>query len=112
VAYTAAAYAGISSNVTMNTYIIFRRNHWPSEDDLQQAAALSLEVGKEMADSVKWIRSYILAEPSGKLGTVCVYQATSEEAVREHADCAGLPVDEVVQVADLVVINPDPPQET
>jgi hypothetical protein len=57
---------------------------------------------------VSWIRSYILAEPSGKLGSVCIYQATSEEAVREHASCADLPVDEVIPVADTVVIKTDP----
>lgn len=92
----------------MNTYIIIRRNHWPTKSDLEQAAEKSAEVGRDMADSVSWIRSYVLAEPSGKLGTVCVYQATSEEAVREHAECADLPVDEVIPVADLVVIKPDP----
>jgi hypothetical protein len=92
----------------MNTYIILRRDHWPSEEALQQAAARSTAVGQEMADSVSWIRSYILAEGSGKLGTVCVYQATSIEAVREHAACADLPADEIISVADLVVVNPDP----
>ncbi len=92
----------------MNTYIILRRNHWASPDDLEKAAERSTKVGQEMADSVKWIRTYVLAEESGKLGTVCVYQATSEEAVREHADCAGLPVDAVISVADTIVVNPDP----
>ena len=95
----------------MNTYIILRRNHWPSLDDLQQAGERSLEVGKEMADTVSWIRSYVMAEPSGRLGTICVYEATSEEAVREHADCADLPVDEVIPVADVVVIRPDPTRD-
>jgi hypothetical protein len=92
----------------MNTYIILRRDYWPTPAELEQAAARSTEVGLEMADSVKWIRSYVLDEPSGKLGTVCVYQATSEEAVREHADCAGLPADEVILVGKLLVMNPDP----
>ena len=44
----------------------------------------------------------------GSVGTVCVYQATSPEAVRTHAQRAGLPVDEVVAVADTVLVRPDP----
>jgi hypothetical protein len=49
-----------------------------------------------------------LAEPKGGLGTVCIYQASSPEAIRRHAEAAGLPVDEIVQVADTVIVRPDP----
>jgi len=93
---------------TMKTFIILRRNHWPTKGDLEESAARSSEAGADMAGDIKWIRSYVLAEEDGTLGTVCVYQATSEDKVREHAACAGLPVDEVIAVADLVLINPDP----
>jgi hypothetical protein len=63
---------------------------------------------EEMPDDIRWIRSYVLAEEAGALGTVCVYQASSMEKVREHAQRAGLPVDEVVAVADTVIVRPDP----
>lgn len=92
----------------MKTYIILRRNHWPSGKELEAAAERSKEVVSDMASDVSWVRSYILAEESGKLGAVCVYQATSEDAVREHAACAKLPCDEVIEIADVVVITPDP----
>ena len=92
----------------MKTYIILRRKGWASKVELEAAAARSSEVGEEMAADVRWIRSYVLAENNGSLGTVCVYQATSEDKVREHADCSGLPVDDVIQVADLIVVAPDP----
>ena len=92
----------------MNTYIVLRRKGWASAQDLEEAASRSTNTGEEMAGDVKWIRSYILAEEDGSLGTVCVYQATSEDKVREHADCAKLPADEVIQVTDTVLINPDP----
>jgi hypothetical protein len=49
-----------------------------------------------------------LAEPSGRLGTFCVYEAESPEAIHAHASAAGLPVDEIVRVADTVVVRPDP----
>lgn len=89
----------------MQTYIVIRRDYWPSGDALEQAAERTTEVAKQMADSVKWIHTYPLAEASGRLGTLCIYQATSEEAVREHADCAELPIDEVIRVADAAMIN-------
>ena len=50
----------------------------------------------------------MLAETSGELGTVCIYQASSPEAIRKHAYRAGLPVDEIVAVADTVVVQPGP----
>ena len=61
-----------------------------------------------MPDDIRWIRSYVLAEPDGRVGTVCVYQASSPEAIRAHAERAGLPVDEIVAVADTVLVRPDP----
>lgn len=94
---------------TLNTYVILRRGGWASAEELQTAAAKSGEVGdNEMSEDIRWIRSYILAESDGSLGTVCVYQASSPEKVREHASRAGLPVDEVIPVADTVILRPDP----
>jgi hypothetical protein len=61
-----------------------------------------------MSEDVRWIRSYVLAEDGGSVGTVCVYQATSPEAIREHASRADLPVDEIIPVADTVLVRPDP----
>ena len=93
----------------MNTYVILRRNGWPSGPDLEAAAARSTTVGDdEMSDDIRWIRSYVLAEEAGGLGTVCIYQATSADKVREHAERAGLPADEVIEVADTVFVRPDP----
>jgi sporulation protein YlmC with PRC-barrel domain len=93
----------------MNTYVILRRNGWRSPEELQEAAARSKEVGDEqMSDDIRWIRSYVLQEGGGSVGTVCVYQASSEEAIREHASRADLPVDEIIAVADTVIVRPDP----
>jgi thiamine biosynthesis protein ThiC len=93
----------------MQTYVILRRGGWRSPEDLQAAAARSKQVGdEEMADDIRWIRSYVTAESDGGLGTVCIYQATSPEKIREHAERAGLPADEIVEVADTVLVRPDP----
>jgi thiamine biosynthesis protein ThiC len=93
----------------MNTYAILRRSGWRSPEDLQQAAARSTKVGdEEMSDDIRWIRSYVLEEDGGSVGTVCIYQATSPEAIRDHAKRADLPVDEIIPVADTVLVRPDP----
>lgn len=92
----------------MNTYAILRRSGWRSPEELEQAAGRSTEVGDEMADDIRWIRSYVLEEGGGSVGTVCVYQATDEAAIRRHGELADLPVDEVIQIADTVVVRPDP----
>jgi hypothetical protein len=92
----------------MNTYIILRRSGWRSPEELQRAAARSEQAGEEMTNDIRWIRSYVMDENSGKLGTVCIYQASSPEAIRRHGDIAVLPVDEIIPVMDLVVKRPDP----
>jgi hypothetical protein len=93
----------------MNTYVILRRSGWRSPEDLQAAAARSTKVGdEEMSEDIRWIRSYVLEENGGSVGTVCVYQASSPEAIREHASRADLPVDEIIPVADTVLVRPDP----
>jgi hypothetical protein len=93
----------------MQTYAILRRSGWRSPQELEEAAARSTKVGNEdMPDDVRWIRSYVLQEDGGSVGTVCIYQATDEEAIRKHAGLADLPVDEIVPVADTVVVRADP----
>jgi thiamine biosynthesis protein ThiC len=93
----------------MNNYAILRRSGWRSPGDLEEAGARSSQVADdEMSDDIKWIRSYVLEEGEGSVGTVCIYQATSPEAIQNHADRAELPVDEIIPVADTVVVRPDP----
>jgi hypothetical protein len=93
----------------VKTYVILRRGGWRAPEELQEAAARSSKVGdNEMSDDIRWIRSYVLAETDGGLGTVCIYQASSAEKIREHASRADLPVDEIIEVADTVIVRPDP----
>jgi hypothetical protein len=90
-------------------YAILRRSGWTSGEELGVAAGRSTKVGNEdMPDEVRWIRSYVLEEGGGTVGTVCLYQATGPEAIRKHASLAELPVDEIIEVRDTVVVRPDP----
>jgi hypothetical protein len=93
----------------LNTYVILRRSGWRSAEDLGEAAVRSRQVGDEqMPEDIRWIRSYVLEEGGGSVGTVCIYQATSPEAVLEHARRADLPADEVIPSPDTVIVRPDP----
>jgi hypothetical protein len=93
----------------MQLYAILRRGGWRSPEDLQEAAARSTRVGnEEMPDEVRWIRSYVLEEGGGSVGTICIYEATGPEAIQKHASRADLPVDEIVPIVDTVVVREDP----
>jgi hypothetical protein len=93
----------------MQMYVILRRSGWRSPADLEEAAGRSAKVGdEEMPDDIRWIRSYVLEEGGGSVGTVCIYQASSPEAIRDHAARADLPVDEIIPIADTVIVRPDP----
>ena len=92
----------------MNLYAIFRRDGFGDGPTLQEAAARSTAVGDNMSEDIRWIRSYVLGETGGALGTVCIYEASSEDAIRQHAAAADLPVSEIIPIADTVVVRPDP----
>jgi hypothetical protein len=92
----------------MELYMITRRGGWSTPADLEAAAERSTRVTEEMPADVRWIRTYVLEEADGGLGTMCVYQATGPDALREHARRADLPVDEIVRVGDTLVVHEDP----
>ena len=93
----------------MQTYIIRRKNNWKTPQELERSASISARVGnEEMPDKVRWIRSYVVKEEDGTLGTVCVYQGVDEAAVREHARRAEMTADEVIPVVNTVIVRDDP----
>jgi uncharacterized protein DUF4242 len=92
----------------MDLYVIIRRNGWRTAADLEVAAGRSADEGDKTPDDIRWIRSYVLDEGDGAVGTVCIYQASSPEAIHDHANRADLPVDEIIPVADTVIVRPDP----
>ncbi|MCT7378688.1 DUF4242 domain-containing protein [Chelativorans sp. EGI FJ00035] len=93
----------------MELYAIRRRSAWANAEELEKAAGVSAKVGnEEMPDRVRWIRSYVVAEPDGRLGTICIYQARDIDSIREHARRVGMPGDEVEAIAKTVVVRSDP----
>src|SRR5438552_14029904 len=93
----------------MDLYIIRRRTAWKTPEELQATAQRSKDVADaDFPQDIAWIRSYVISEADGQLGTVCIYQASSEDAVRQHADKVDMPADEVLPIADTVIVRPDP----
>jgi sporulation protein YlmC with PRC-barrel domain len=93
----------------MNTYAIRRERAWESTADLDKTAERSKEVAaSDFPDDIAWIRSYVIKEEGGTLGTICIYQATDVEAVKEHAKRVDMPADEILEIVDTVIVRPDP----
>lgn len=93
----------------MELYVIRRPSAWANLQELEAAGAKSAWIGdEEMADRVTWIRSYVVEEPDGRIGTVCIYQARDGESIREHARRVGMPGSEFYKVATTVIVRDDP----
>ena len=93
----------------MKTYAILRRAAWSDEDSLRAATERTARVADEqMADEISWVRSYVIDDAGCTYGTICIFQASGPEAIREHAALAGMPTDEILSIADVVVLRPDP----
>ena len=96
----------------LQMYAIRRLNAWKSPEEVEEVAGRSKQIADDEFESdIRWIRSYVIAEEDGTLGSVCIYQASSPEAIRQHAQRVGMPADQIWAVADTVVIRPDPVKE-
>jgi hypothetical protein len=95
--------------MSMDLYVIRRPSAWANLQELQAAGTKSARIGNdEMSDRVRWIRSYVVHEPDGRIGTFCIYEARDGESIREHARRVGMPGDEFYKVATTVVVRSDP----
>ena len=81
----------------MDTYVIERGIDGiggASADDLQAISQKSASVLAGMGPDIQWLHSYVTGDK-----IYCVYRATSEDLVREHARLGGFPADSVFVVA-------------
>ena len=93
----------------MSTYTIRRRKAWGSPEEVQAVAKRAKEIAdRDFPDEVRWIRSYVLSDQDGTLGSLCVYQAVDADAIRRHSDRVGMPADEINEVVETVLVRPDP----
>jgi Nickel responsive protein SCO4226-like len=93
----------------MDLYVIRRPSAWANMQDLEAAGAKSARIGdEEMSDRVRWIRSYVVKEPDGRIGTFCIYEARDPESIREHARRVGMPAEQIFPVVTTVIVRDDP----
>jgi hypothetical protein len=93
----------------MEQYVIRRASAWADMDELEKAGAKSGQIGdEEMSDQVRWIRSYVVREADGRIGTFCIYEARDTASIEEHARRVGMPGDEHYPIVTTVVVRPDP----
>jgi hypothetical protein len=95
----------------MDLYHIRRHGPWANEDELAAASERSRAVGQEMADRLRWIRSYVVREDDGRIGSVCLYEAADRDAIREHGERIGAPSEDVHLVTATAIVNADPQDE-
>lgn len=65
--------------------------------DLTGAAKASNEALATLSPRVKWQQSYVTPDK-----VFCVYLADGPDAIMEHAKLAGLPVDAIHRVSDVI----------
>jgi len=92
----------------MDLYVIRRHGIWANHDELAAASELSARIGEEMADRVRWIRSYAVAEPDGRIGSVCLYEAADPDAIREHGRRIGAASEDFQRVTGAQIVRDDP----
>jgi len=66
-------------------------------DALRAAASKSNEVLAELAPNIQWEHSYVAGDK-----TFCVYLASDEEVIHEHARRSGFPATKVTAVGKMI----------
>lgn len=65
-----------------------------TDDDLQGISQKSCGVLAELGNDIEWMHSYVTGDK-----IYCVYRATNEDLIREHAEKGGFPANSVVQIS-------------
>ena len=68
-----------------------------SPSDLQGIAERSNRALRELEPDIQWVQSYVTANKM-----TCVYIATNEQLVREHATRGRFPADRVLEIAAII----------
>ena len=82
----------------MPRFAIRRELPGATEAEVDAAALRAIACIAEMNNRVTWVRSYWDQRAESIL---CVYDAPNEQLIREHADIALIPCDEVREVSEI-----------
>lgn len=68
-----------------------------SPTELCGAARASNGALAQIGPAIQWLHSYVAGDK-----TFCIYLATSEEAIRKHAEMSGIPVTRITEVPKVI----------
>ena len=85
----------------MPRYLIERSSGHVTPEQLEEGGSTSKRVAAEQFPKIVWERSDAINTADG-LKTYCVYDAPDEQYIRDHASVAGLPCDQIQEIADTV----------
>lgn len=94
----------------MDFYVIRRPSAWRNQEELKAAKAKFAEVAEEMSGRLRWIRSYVVDEADGRLGSFSIYQAQDADSIRELTRRVGMPAAEFYRVNSNLIANEDSPE--
>lgn len=66
-------------------------------EQLRAAAAKSNSALRQIGPDVQWVESYVAGEK-----TFCVYLATDEDVIRQHAKISGFPATKITEVLKMI----------
>jgi len=70
-----------------------------STQELKNASKTSCGVLQNLGPSIQWVQSYVTGD-----AIHCIYIAPSEDLIRQHAEQAGFPANQVMEIK--AVIDP------
>jgi hypothetical protein len=82
----------------MPRYLIRRALGNVTDVELEAAADVSRRVRVDQFPDIEWEHSHVVRTPDGLI-SYCVYTAPTADRVRDHAAAAGLPADDVHEIA-------------
>ena len=68
-----------------------------SIDDLQGASQKSCAVLQDLGPQIQWVQSYVTGD-----AIHCVYIAPSEALIRQHAEQAGFPANDIMEIRAII----------
>ncbi len=87
----------------MPKFLIDRNFSKITEDELAGFARDSKRIARERFHDVTWHHSHVVIDPNGVVHTFCVYSASDEARIREHAAAfGGHSIDWISVIADEV----------
>jgi hypothetical protein len=66
-------------------------------EQLQQGAAKSNQVLRQLGPDIQWLESYVTANKM-----YCMYLATDEDLIRRHAELSGFPASKVTEIGKTI----------